>query len=241
MEADTALTEQAPAASAPDAASAPGAVSALESAVARHGGPPAGTALAFAHAGADRTPAPHPAEEDLLRRLPATRHADFRLGRAAAARCLAGLGVPGPVLAEGRLPLFPDGVAGSISHRAGVGVCLAAPRSLARAVGVDLELLDALPLRAARLVCTERERAWLEPGPDPVARLGTLFSLKESIYKAVCSRGVAISGFQQIELPPEACGDLPGPAATVLVAGVLLETGLLRSGRSVLTWAVVRP
>lgn len=175
--------------------------------------------------------------------LPPARREDFRLGRLAAARSLRQLGRRGPVLADGRLPLFPDGLTGSISHRAGVAVCLAAPRTLTRALGVDVELVDSLPPGAARVLCTERERAWLERGPDAGAQLTALFSLKEAVYKALCALGVTISGPKEIDLSGTRAGVLSGedvPAAWATVRGIRLETGGLRSARSVLTWAVAR-
>ncbi|WP_049717731.1 4'-phosphopantetheinyl transferase family protein [Streptomyces caatingaensis] len=208
--------------------------------VARRGGPPRGTVIGFADADEDGTALPHGAERGLMAALPAARRDDFRLGRTAAARCLARLGTPGPVLADGRLPRFPAGVVGSISHRDGTAVCLAAADPHIRAVGVDIERAGALPPAAARLLCTERERAWLEHRPDGTAGpLAALFSLKESVYKALCALGVTVRGFKDIDCPTGGPDGLPvtGP---VTVRGVRLETGGLRSAHTVLTWAVAR-
>lgn len=176
-----------------------------------------------------------------MAQLPSTRREDFRLGRTAAARGLSQLAKRGPVLAEGRVPRFPDGVTGSISHRNGMAVCLAAPRTLTPAVGVDVELVDSLPLGAARIVCTERERAWLERSPDPAYQLNALFSLKESVYKALCSLGVTISNFKEIELPVAEPHGKNTWAGSATVMGTHMETGGLGSEHSVLTWALARP
>ncbi|MFC0843797.1 4'-phosphopantetheinyl transferase [Streptomyces noboritoensis] len=212
----------------------------MGAAVARHGGPPHGTVIGFTHEDEDTTAALHPAERRLMATLPVSRRDDFRRGRAAAARCLTRLGTPGPVLADGRLPRFPDGVTGSISHRDGTAVCLAATDVRIRAVGVDIELADVLPPAAAHLLCTERERTWLEQRAGNVGdQLAALFSLKESAYKALCALGVTVRGFKEIECPVGLCGGFP-ITGSVTVRGVRLETGGLRSARSVLTWAVAR-
>ncbi|MFI1223583.1 MULTISPECIES: 4'-phosphopantetheinyl transferase [unclassified Streptomyces] len=212
----------------------------MAAAVAAGGGPPEGTVIGLVRDDEGAPPALHAAEHRLMTALPAARRDDFRLGRVAAARCLTRLGAPGPVLADGRLPRFPDGVTGSISHRDGTAVCLAAAGPRIRAVGVDIERVDALPLAAARLVCTEGERGWLECGPgDAVHRLGALFSLKESLYKALCALGVGVRGLKEVECP---VGLLEGFPLTgrFTVRGVRFESGGVRSSRSVLTWAVAR-
>lgn len=218
----------------------------LADAVATGGGPPAGTVLGLAHA--PETPprtephAPphvlHEAEHRLMSTLPPARHEDFRLGRTAAARCLTRLGVPGPVLADGRLPRFPAGVTGSISHRAGTAVCLGAGPGI-RAVGVDLERAEALPPAAARLVCSEDERAWLAGRPGAARHLTALFSLKESLYKALCALGEPVRGLKELACPVDLLGGLP-VAGEFTVRGVRFETGGVRTSRSVLTWAVAR-
>ncbi|MCD9143679.1 4'-phosphopantetheinyl transferase family protein [Streptomyces albireticuli] len=127
----------------------------------------------------------HPAERDLLSgRSPGGRR-DFTAGRHAAAEALRLLGRPGPVLRDGRRPRFPAGVRGSISHCEGnVAVCLATVREDVLGIGVDIERLGRLGAPAARLVCTERERARLRPGPAGGARLTAVFSAKEAFYKA---------------------------------------------------------
>ncbi|MFI8420062.1 4'-phosphopantetheinyl transferase [Streptomyces sp. NPDC085479] len=171
--------------------------------------------------------------------LPPARRDDFLLGRTAAARCLTRLGVPGPVLADGRLPRFPAGVTGSISHRAGTAVCLAGTDPGIRALGVDVERAGALPPAAARLVCTEAERARLAELPDPTDLLTALFSLKESLYKALCALGDTVRGLRELECPVDALGEAPG-TGVLTVRGVRFEHGGARTPRSVLTWAVAR-
>ncbi|MEU9289313.1 4'-phosphopantetheinyl transferase superfamily protein [Streptomyces sp. NPDC048275] len=134
----------------------------------------------------------HPAEEELLRRLPVRRQADFAAGRRAAARALAALGRTGPVLRKGRRPHFPPGVRGSISHCVGhIGACVATTHPAVAAVGIDLERTDRLSRGALPLICTPREARWVTAARRPESRLSVLFSAKEAVYKALCALPVA--------------------------------------------------
>ncbi|MBB5119726.1 4'-phosphopantetheinyl transferase family protein [Streptomyces eurocidicus] len=145
-----------------------------------------GTVGVLRWAGADGAEdALHPAERDLLSGRSPGRRRDFTAGRYAAAEALRLLGRPGPVLRDGRRPRFPAGVRGSISHCEGaVAVCLATVREDVLGIGVDIERTGRLGTPAAGLVCTERERARLGPGPGGGARLTAVFSAKEAFYKA---------------------------------------------------------
>ncbi|KUJ68014.1 hypothetical protein ACZ90_22440 [Streptomyces albus subsp. albus] len=203
--------------------------------------PPEDTVLGFARWGEELPPL-HRAERQLAAELPAARGDDFRLGRAAAARSLRGLGRRGPVLADGRMPRFPGGTVGSISHRNGAAVCLAAWSTGYRAVGVDIETAGFLPLSAARILCTSRERAWLAGQPDTeeqLTELTALFSVKEAAYKALCGLDIRIDSFKEIDLPVDSqAGALRSHTAEI--HGVRLETGGVLLGWTVLTWAVAR-
>jgi hypothetical protein len=130
----------------------------------------------------------YPAEAALVAGATPERRQDFALGRLAARRALALLGVPpAPVLARGPVPVFPLGVAGSISHCSGVAVALAARRPLLAAVGVDVALAE-LPARAARLVCGRRERSWVAADPAAGRRLLQVFAAKEAVVKLAADR-----------------------------------------------------
>jgi hypothetical protein len=129
----------------------------------------------------------HPAEAALVTGAPPERRQDFALGRLAARRALARLGAPpAPVLARGPVPVFPLGVAGSISHCSGVAVALAGRRPPLAAVGVDVALAE-LPARAARLVCGRRERSWVA-ADTAGRRLVQVFAAKEAVVKLAADR-----------------------------------------------------
>ncbi len=147
--------------------------------------------------------------------VPARRHA-YRLGRAAAHAALRDLGRDGgPILrGPGRAPCWPAGVAGSISHAAGIGVALAAHREYTDGVGIDVEARRPAPELAGQVPGPE-EQAWLAAAP-PAERddlLLALFSAKESVFKAFYPRVGAIFGFEAASLRPT-----PGGFAARLVA-----------------------
>jgi 4'-phosphopantetheinyl transferase EntD len=120
------------------------------------------------------------------------RRVEFATGRLCARRALGRLGIDAVVLRNDarRMPQWPPGIVGSLTHTGGVpgGYCAVA---VARAdailtVGIDAELADGLPLHLWRFVLTSAEQGWLA-GRD-TERQGLLakviFSAKESFYKA---------------------------------------------------------
>ncbi|MGX2995734.1 4'-phosphopantetheinyl transferase superfamily protein [Streptomyces sp. JNUCC 64] len=173
----------------------------------------------------------HPEEQRLLGTLPPARHPDFTAGRIAAARALRALGVEGPVLRDGRRPVFPAGSHGSISHCVGhIGACLASVHPRVVALGTDLERTDRLSWDAARLVCTPRERDWAARARRPESRLAVVFSAKEAIYKALSALGAPAPVFHDIELS--------------VVRGRLVARparGLLPARRRLLGWVRLLP
>jgi 4'-phosphopantetheinyl transferase EntD len=132
------------------------------------------------------------------------RKSEFALGRAAARRALAELGLreSGPVLrGEGRDPLWPEGFVGSITHCGSWAIAVVAKRENVKTVGIDLEDVDRVPTEEiAYLVCNEIERRWVFGGEDAQLRLAMLFSAKESIYKALYPLGRCFFDFHAAEL-----------------------------------------
>ncbi|MFF4156682.1 4'-phosphopantetheinyl transferase [Streptomyces sp. NPDC001678] len=167
-------------------------------------GPLPHTALALHQLAPDTAVQLHDDEMRLLRGLPARRRADFAAGRLAARRALAVLGVPGPVLRDGRRPLFPAGTTGSISHCTGhIGVSFVSTHPGVAATGIDLERTDRLTRATARLVCTRHERAWVSRARRPESRLSVLFSAKEALYKALSGLSPRTPVFHDVELHVE--------------------------------------
>jgi enterobactin synthetase component D len=119
------------------------------------------------------------------------RRAEFLAGRYAARHALSALGMdftPGRD-AEGR-PLWPVGVAGSITHGAGRAHSAVAHEREVLGVGIDSERLMGSASRDELLarICSSAERSVLAslPAPEP-ARVTFAFSAKESLYKCLFS------------------------------------------------------
>jgi len=124
----------------------------------------------------------HPQEAQFTQDMLPGRLRDFWMGRSAARRALAHLGVAdGPVVVKQRRPIFPAGLTGSLSHSAGVAVAIVAPLTRFRSLGIDLEL-DPLPAKAASLVMGTAELRWIAEGKLSCAEA---FSAKEAAFKAL--------------------------------------------------------
>jgi len=130
----------------------------------------------------------HPAEAAQASRMGAARRAEFALGRACARRALSKLGIEGePLLrGEGRDPVWPSGVIGSLTHTEGFCAAAVARRGELLALGLDAESAPISP-RAARRVLDDEERARIASlGAAPSCDFATLaFSAKESVFKAL--------------------------------------------------------
>lgn len=135
------------------------------------------------------------------------RKKEFLLGRKAARLCLRRLGHPDVVaLAKGNQgePLWPAGIWGSISHSGSFVLACAAKGERESAIAIDIEdRKKKRSLEIAKQVCTAEERSWfdqLEDDSEKRLALLSLFSAKESIYKAyypICGR---YFGFQAVSL-----------------------------------------
>jgi 4'-phosphopantetheinyl transferase EntD len=161
--------------------------------------------LTFAAAGAaDEAAELHPEEAACVARAGAKRRREFAIGRTLARRAFAQLGIEGfPLLSDtDRVPRWPDGLVGSISHCAGCCAVAVARRGRILSLGLDVEragrLEDALMVR----ICTPREieRARARPPPDDVDWGTLVFSAKESAYKCYFPLTRRLLGFHDMEI-----------------------------------------
>lgn len=134
------------------------------------------------------------------------RRAAFVAGRTAAHAALTDLGrdVPGILAGPAREPLWPAGVAASLSHAGEVAVAVAAPLEQTGGIGIDVELTRPAP-ELWDQVPLAGERDWLRAidGAGERARmLVALFSAKEAIYKAFYPRVGTYFGFEAAALEP---------------------------------------
>lgn len=128
------------------------------------------------------------------------RRSEFLAGRICAALALRAAGQPTEVGRDGRAPIWPPGVVGSISHsdqRAMAVVSLTHS-----AIGVDCETImtDALAQKLQAEIVGPTETL-LRPIDMPFASfLTVVFSAKEAVYKALSSQLVTMPAFLDVSL-----------------------------------------
>ena len=118
------------------------------------------------------------------------RLAEFVAGRALARQLLAEYGCNTQVghCASERMPLWPAGFVGSITHSNGIAACTVSPSNECAGVGIDiehwiaekttLELASSIWTSAEAEVCSQKEWSQCEA-------LTLVFSAKESLFKAL--------------------------------------------------------
>lgn len=142
--------------------------------VEEHYGNPAGTLM--------------PEEERYVLDAVESRRNEFACARSCARRALERLGRPqrAILVGEGRQPIWPYSVVGSLTHCTGYCAAAIAERRSMRAIGVDAESNTPLADAEFRRIRAEEERSHLAELPD-ISGLSwsvLLFSMKESLFKA---------------------------------------------------------
>lgn len=122
------------------------------------------------------------AERTGVERMGDVRRAEYSSGRRVARRALGRLGITDqPVTSRARVPVWPPGVAGSITHSRTLAMAIVGRMDRVRGVGVDLEREGRVNERIAARVLVPCERENLaEPDWSTM-----LFAAKEAVYKAV--------------------------------------------------------
>lgn len=105
-------------------------------------------------------------------------------------------------MGEGREPLWPSDVVGSISHCAGFVCAAVGAASTLNGVGVDLETWGRVKEELASSICVagEFERIKMQTPFSPTEALTLVFSAKEALYKALYSRVGRFFGFSAAEV-----------------------------------------
>lgn len=119
-----------------------------------------------------------------------SRKREFLLGRSCAAETLYKLG--GPVeqalfkIADDRLPIWPKGWIGSISHSPVGAVAIVSKSSFTSVLGVDMHSMRDVPadISAFHFVASRSEYAVVARLP-PTERCAIIFSTKEALFKAL--------------------------------------------------------
>lgn len=133
------------------------------------------------------------------------RRIEFVAGRLCAFQSLLEMGVVTefPLPAQNRVPIWPPGLLGSISHCASLAVAMVAPASSFYALGVDVETLisPAVVGDIRGSVGRDDELISLESSISCRARsLTLLFSAKEALYKALYPFACQYKDFHAAEI-----------------------------------------
>lgn len=162
----------------------------------------------------------HAEELHRIERAVDKRRREFAAGRLLAHGLLEAVGAPrSPLLPDAdRVPSWPTGVVGSITHCQ--SLCAVAVASTSEWSGVGLDVEPAAPMDEALLpqVLRDAEFARISALPDAIRPFGGIlvFSIKEAVYKAIYPQCRVFLEFRQVELAFE--GE-DGFVAEVLVAG----------------------
>ena len=150
-------------------------------------------------------------EADAVRGAVAARVAEFAAGRVAARRALTALGTSPAAVPVGprRVPQWPVGIVGSITHCAGLAAAVVGWSAEWWALGIDAEPAVALDDDVRDAVTTPVERAALADPLDATV----VFCAKEAFYKCWAALDGAVLEFTDVEVA------FDGPAFVATPAG----------------------
>ena len=148
-----------------------------------------------------------PEEAESVERAVESRRQQFTAGRLLARHAWQTLGVAPVALLndEQRVPRWPAGLLGSITHTHGWCAAVVARDAHFAALGSDVEAATPLDPGLWERICRPEERRLLEKLGEPRAGLlaKALFSAKESIYKALYPRVRVFLDFQAMHIELE--------------------------------------
>jgi 4'-phosphopantetheinyl transferase EntD len=171
-------------------------------------------------------------ELKLVARAGESRQSEFSTGRVLARQLLQNLNVTDFELLrdDDRVPRWPAGIVGSISHTKDLCVVAVAYERDFRRLGVDVEPDAPVSAGIERRVCTPSEISWLDEGPlaDRRHRCRMIFSVKEAVYKAFYPELREFWGFQDVGVildltEQRFVATLPASAGLARVEGRLLR------------------
>jgi 4'-phosphopantetheinyl transferase EntD len=146
----------------------------------------------------------HPDERAQMAAAVAKRQREFAAGRICARRLLRQLDLGGDALLsdDDRVPRWPEGVVGSITHSAGQCAVAVARSDTLRAIGLDLERADAVRPELWRRIFrpSEIERLHLAPAELQPRLAALAFSAKEATYKCLFPESRVALGLRDVEV-----------------------------------------
>lgn len=171
-----------------------------------------------------------PEEAAPMGRAVPKRRQEYTAGRLCARRALAEFGVLDFPLraAEDRQPIWPESMAGSITHTDGFCAAVVAERGRIRALGLDSEVAGGVNAEIWHRICRPCELAWVHSLPETQrgAAVTLIFCAKEAFYKCQYALVRERLGFHDVRLEAaawEASGASGGefrihPARTLAIA-----------------------
>lgn len=137
---------------------------------------------------------------DVLPNAAAHRRKEYAGGRACALRALQVLGYSEAADLHGDadgVPVWPDGMLGSITHSKGLCAAVAGFINDLQIIGLDLERTDRLRAAAIKRVVHPNEADFVQ---GDQLRASILFSLKEAFYKAQFPKWRTAGNFEDLAL-----------------------------------------
>lgn len=131
---------------------------------------------------------------------------DFTRGRACARRVLGELGIEDFSLLAGakREPIWPDSIAGSITHTSGYAGAVVARQCHLRGIGIDCEVIESVDEELWSRICTPAEQdrlARLQP-VERGRQAALMFAAKEAFYKCQFPITREWVGFEDVVIEP---------------------------------------
>ena len=172
-----------------------------------------------------------PSEEIHVARAAPKRRRDFAAGRTVARAALTPLGHGRAVIAKGDdgAPVWPPGLAGSITHTSGYAAAVAGAARLFGGLGIDAEQVGGVTPKLWPKLFQPAEQAQLAGRADAEVAATLLFSAKEAAFKAWRVRSALV--FRDIAI------DLADGRFTAAHAGNSLSGRYAVEGNLVLTLA----
>ncbi|WP_405667461.1 4'-phosphopantetheinyl transferase superfamily protein [Streptomyces sp. NBC_01166] len=173
----------------------------------------------------------YPEEARLVAASVDRRRHEFAAVRACARRAMATLGLPpAPVMTGHRgVPLWPDGIVGSMTHCVGYRAAVLARASQVRALGIDAEPNEPLPAGVWETISLPSERARVPLDTDsPVHWDRLLFSAKESVFKTWFPLTRIELGFEEADISFRTSADT-ATEGTFVATLLLTAPGMPRS------------
>jgi 4'-phosphopantetheinyl transferase EntD len=162
-----------------------------------------------------------PEEIQSLGRVVNRRRIEFATGRYCAKKAISWLGVTPSaiVIGDGREPVWPSGIVGSITHCSGYCAAVAAKSSQVLSIGIDAEENLPLPEGVWELIAGNQQQSVLAHHSDTLIcwdRL--LFCAKEAVYKAWYSITKQWLDFSDCQIVWDPC-QMPRSLAGGLICG----------------------